>query len=139
MLPTSKEDIQTAFGLCSALHQGQERRDGFPYRNHPIAVSNLVSGNEEKVVALLHDILEDTDCTVDDLKSNGFTNRVIHAVVKLTKEPGDSYESYLQSVASCKLATKVKIADMFHNISDDPTPKQKAKYFKGLQFLLASL
>ena len=110
-----------------------------PYHTHPIAVADMMATDDEKIVALLHDVLEDTDITTTDFKHNGMPINLINSIEWLTKIQGESYEDYLKNLSCCKIATKVKLADMFHNISDNPSEAQKQKYYKGIKVLLNSL
>jgi (p)ppGpp synthase/HD superfamily hydrolase len=130
------EQNKLALEIARLGHQGQFRRDGVtPYINHPIAVAEKVNGELLKAVALLHDILEDTDFTAESLIRRGVHPVVVEAVKVLTKHKGDFYETYLENVKNNDLARTVKIADMLHNLSDNPTTKQIRKYAQGLLYL----
>lgn len=108
-----------------------------PYSNHPIAVAEMMYTDEEKIVAYLHDILEDTQLTYKDLHDK-FGVGIAMNVLLLTKEH-DKYEDYLGCLSKSNIARKVKLADMFHNMSTSSSPKQKAKYLKGIKILLKAL
>ncbi len=126
-----------ALKLCIEAHAGQYRHDGItPYHSHPIAVASLLSGNDEKIVALLHDVVEDTDVTIEDIEAIGFTNDIVVAVELLTYIKGESYHGYIKCIMTDKLATRVKLADIMHNISDCPTDRQKVKYVKAFKMLM---
>lgn len=127
--------------IATEAHEGQFRRDGkVPYIEHPRAVASRVgNGIDAKIVAWLHDVLEDGDVTVEQLEAAGIPSRCIDAVVLLSKTPRVSYEAYLEAVAQDPLATKVKIADMISNLADNPTDKQLKKYAKGLMRLTRDL
>lgn len=132
--------LDKALEICKELHKGQVRRDGeTPYSSHPIAVSEMMNTDEEKIVALLHDILEDTPLTASHLKHSGFSDKVIENIVCLTKLKYESYDEYITEISFYPIATKVKIADMFHNMSCSPTKKQKEKYLRSIKFLLSSI
>lgn len=132
--------IEQATQLCIEAHKGQFRKDGItPYHTHPIAVAELLDTTNEKIAALLHDILEDTKVTYEDLVIAGVPPRALSAILILTKEFGIPYTQYLQGISNNTLATKVKIADMFHNVSDTPSTQQVKKYTNGIKILLASL
>jgi len=120
--------------IARRAHAGQFRRDGrTPYIAHPAGVAAKVGNNEIRLaVAWLHDVLEDTAETPATLAAAGMTAEVIEAVLCLTKQPEDSYEVYLLGVLNNPLARAVKIADMLHNLSDHPTPKQIRKYAGAL-------
>jgi len=132
--------IETAKMLSTCAHAGQCRRDGSPYIAHPAAVADKLKGEPEEVIAAawLHDVLEDTTETLDLLREGGIPESVIEAVEVLTKRKGVSYEDYLLGVKHNPIALKVKVADMIHNLSDDPTASQIVKYAKGLLFLKGS-
>ena len=109
--------LQKALALCKEAHKGQFRSDGVtPYETHPIAVAELVSTEEEKIVALLHDVFEDTGITGDVLLDM-FGDRVYAQVVRLTKTKGHKYIDYIYSIKECPACINVKIADMFHNLT----------------------
>jgi len=107
--------IVKAHQLASKAHQGQVDQGGHPYILHLEAVANLVTTVEEKVVALLHDIVEDTQVTFDDLRKE-FDNTIITAVDAMTKrEKTEKFMGYLRRAKANPIAKKVKIADMIHN------------------------
>lgn len=123
-----------------------------PYHTHPIAVAEMVTTDDEKVVAYLHDVVEDTDwyfyssigssipyICKSKTERYELSSNLYFALVSITKTKDVSYEQYLNYISASQLATKVKIADMFHNISSNPSDRQKAKYYKALPVLLASL
>ena len=124
--------------IAILAHNGQYRRDGkTPYIEHVYAVEQRVSrlGDKYICVALLHDIIEDTNVTAHDLIANGIDVDIVNAVTILTKIDSVSYDEYLNLVKSNDLARNVKIADMLSNLADTPTVKQIRKYSKGLLFL----
>jgi (p)ppGpp synthase/HD superfamily hydrolase len=129
--------LKDAKELCKKAHAGQYRRDGItPYHTHPFAVADLLTDEDAKIVALLHDVIEDTEYVSQDLRDLGIPNYLVNAIEWLTKIKGESYGDYLSNIKCDEIAIKVKIADMIHNLSDNPTEKQKLKYRKGLAFLL---
>lgn len=127
---------QKARILANKAHASQTRRDGTtPYIWHVAAVARqmMYLGDEKaQAVAWLHDTLEDTTVTSDDLRSEGFSEEVITAVELLTKKEGEFYSNYIARIKSNGLARKVKIADMLANLSDRPTNKQIRKYAAAL-------
>lgn len=94
-------------------------------------------GDDVVATAWLHDVVEDCGATHASLTQAGIPQRVIEAVMTLTKGC-ESYPDYLEFVAANEIARKVKIADMLHNLSDRPTEKQIVKYCKGLLFLIGN-
>lgn len=131
--------VSKAEEIARKVHEGQKRRDGSPYIEHPKAVACMVGDNPayyEVQVAWLHDVLEDTPLTTKDLSEDGIDLIVIQAVRCLTKENGEPYEEYLKRVKGNPYAKMVKIADMLHNLSDSPSKNQVKRYAEGLMFLL---
>jgi hypothetical protein len=116
---------ESALKLAIAVHEGQVDKGGRPYIEHPLAVEGLVSTPKQRVVALLHDVVEDTGVTLDDLKC--FGQQVVKAVDAITKRPGEPLNDYLIRVEANPLARAVKIADLTHNsdLSRIPNPTQK--------------
>lgn len=133
--------IQTLVNRCAALateaHAGQTRRDGVtPYIAHPQRVAEAVADDPEAAaVAWLHDVLEDTSTTLDDLEAAGVPLRVRVAVELLTRAPAADYDRYLRAVRTNPLAVRVKIADIVDNLTDAPSPQQVAKYRRALEIL----
>jgi (p)ppGpp synthase/HD superfamily hydrolase len=98
-------------------HAGQFDKGNVPYILHPLAVMQLLSSEDEELqcVALGHDIVEDCSVTYDELRQEGFTDRIINGIRALTKIPGESYSEYQEKVQACPDAILVKIADLRHN------------------------
>ena len=126
--------VQLAETLATEAHAGQFRRGGqVPYIDHPRAVVRRVGDDPDaRVVAWLHDVIEDSDHTCETLLEGGIPSHLVDAVVTLTKTRETDYDSYLERIATSPLATKVKIADMLSNLADNPTKKQIRKYAKAL-------
>jgi len=120
-----------------------------PYISHPLAVMNMMSTEEEKIVAVLHDVIEDTEAELD-FQFNGIKYKdkyyelpgfICIALEVLTKPNNKScsYETYINYISYNKLATKVKLADICHNLSCEPSEHAKQKYLKAMQILLKSI
>ncbi len=107
--------IDIALSIAKKAHAGQVDKAGVDYIQHPLYVASQVKTEQEKTVALLHDVIEDSDVTVDDLLASGLSNEVVTAVQILTKKEGQSYQEYLEKVKSNNLARVVKLADLKHN------------------------
>ena len=124
-----------------------------PYHTHPIAVADMLSTDDEKIVAYLHDVIECTDWQLfpfdglwlqhpkDKMNRIPLPKNIYIALHKLTKWKidGKSYSEYIKGLSDNRLATKIKIADMFHNMSTSTSDKQKAKYIKYIHILLAQI
>ena len=139
-------DFIPIFEFAYQKHDGQLDKAGQPYILHPITVALGCKEESEKVVAYLHDVLEDTDATVDDLINLGLLQEEIDAIVLLTKPKGEEYSAYIERVSKNRLATVVKMSDLRHNMQIDriPNPSEKdfkriKKYRKAYEFLRASL
>lgn len=133
------EMVEIARKIALKAHAGQLRRDGLtPYTSHVEAVANRCSGQCGDVVATawLHDVLEDTTETQDSLLAAGIPQRVVDAVIVLTKSGAASYEDYIAGIKGDEIARRVKIQDMLHNLSDSPSRTQVIKYCKGLLSIL---
>lgn len=131
-----------ALGIAKRAHMEQLDKAGKEYINHPIFISKQFDTETEKAVALLHDVVEDSDITFSDLLNKGIPKEVVEAVSLLTKEEGQSYQEYLERVKANGLATKVKLADLKHNsdLSRISNPSEKdirrlEKYLKAIKFL----
>ena len=133
---------EKAYEIAKKAHLGQVDKAGEDYIKHPEKVASFVKTDEEKAVAYLHDVIEDTELTLEDLNEYGFSKEVIEAVDIITKKRGEDYQSYLNSVKNNKLARAVKLADLRHN-SDltrlikvtEKDIKRKEKYQKAIDFL----
>ena len=107
--------LDRAIELAKQHHEGQTDKAGKPYIEHPLRVMSQVESEEEKIVAVLHDIVEDTDISLDDLRSEGFSEEVVSAVECLTKQDGENYDSYIERISFNPLAVKIKLADLEDN------------------------
>jgi len=134
--------LLTARWIAINAHKGQTRRNKVtPYIAHVEDVVRRLRAQgadaDTVAVAWLHDVIEDTVVTADHLLAGGaFPAHVVRSVVTLTKTANLDYDAYLRRVKADPVATKVKIADMLSNLSDQPTDKQIVKYANGLLFLM---
>lgn len=103
--------------LATNAHAGQHDRGGKPYILHPLKVMHYLKTDDEELqcMALLHDVIEDTSTTWQDLRDIGCTERVLKAVAALTKMPGQSYDEYKEGVFANVDAMRVKTCDLRHN------------------------
>lgn len=134
---SGKDLLLEAAKLAGAAHSDQVRRGGSaPYITHVARVVERQVSDRHRVVAWLHDVVEDSPVTILDLHEMGFPGWVITAVDAITKRTNEPYKAYLRRVAADPLATEVKIADMLDNLSDKPTARQVSKYAEGLHYLV---
>lgn len=123
-------------------HNGQLDKGGFPYIFHPFHISEQMENEYEICVALLHDVLEDSDVSLEDLKRHGFPEAVTDALELLTKEKECSYLDYILKICKNPLSKKVKCADLRHNLDlsrlydvTDIDLKRNQKYKQALEIL----
>jgi len=113
--PLTKKAMRVAYDA----HSGQVDKTGLPYIYHPIAVAMQMDTEDEFCAAILHDVIEDSDMTIDDLRAAGFPESVVEAVGLVTDDNSiksdESYIAYLMAIKQNPLATKVKLADLMHN------------------------
>lgn len=107
--------IRKAIHIAVQAHSGQVDKGGNDYINHPFAVAGMVDSEDGQIAALLHDVIEDTTITLQDLRRQDIPEQVIKAVDCLTKRNGETLENYLNHIKSDPLATAVKLADLTHN------------------------
>lgn len=127
-----------AVALATKMHTGQVRKySGEPYITHPLAVASVFENEDAKIVAVLHDTLEDTTLTVRDLVLvHHLDDKLIDAIVAITHLKGQPYLEYLFQVRRNEIAKKVKLADIRHNMSDLKEGCLKEKYRLARYILL---
>lgn len=125
----NKKQIILAMFCAFVAHGGQRDKEGAPYFEHPLRVSQMMDTEDEQIVALLHDVLEDSRVTEDNLREVGFSEEIIGAVKALTRGKIQRYNSYLTQVSQNPLALSVKKAD----IQDNMNPKRLKKLDPGVQ------
>ncbi|MGN0162973.1 MAG: HD domain-containing protein, partial [Candidatus Ornithomonoglobus sp.] len=123
-------------------HNGQLDKAGVPYIYHPIHVAESMPDELTTCVALLHDVLEDSEITIHDLIKEGFSEDVIDALSVLTHNKSVSYMDYIKEINKNPIARKVKLADLAHNsdltrldIVTDKDRNRSEKYKKAIAFL----
>jgi len=121
--------LERAIQIAVTAHAGQVDNGGAPYILHPLRVMFAidVDGDEARIAAVLHDVLEDTDVTAADLAREGFSAPVIEAVEALTRRDGEAYGAFIKRVSRNPIARIVKMADLQDNadLSRIPNPTQK--------------
>jgi (p)ppGpp synthase/HD superfamily hydrolase len=134
--------IRAALEFATKAHKDQIRKCGEDYINHPIRVALHVDSVAQKVVALLHDTIEDTDYRMADIIDEGFSGSIIKSLEAITKRKGEKYLNYLERVNADKTASIVKRADILDNLDLSRLPEITTKdrercykYRKALDFL----
>lgn len=131
ILNSKKPLILKAFEFMYAKHQGQVDKTGAPYYLHPLKVASFVSTEEAAIVALLHDTLEDTDTTKEEI-AELFGNEVADRVELVTHQKADSYMEYVKKAGSDPITREVKLADLRHNMDLTRFPVITEKEIKRL-------
>lgn len=138
----SVSTLEKAIGIAAQAHAGQVDKAGSPYILHPLRVMLGVASLEERIVAVLHDVVEDTDWTFDRLRIEGFAEPILEALDAVTRREGESYEDFVQRAAKNPIGRIVKRADILDNLNlsriPDPTPSDHdrvARYRKALSLL----
>ncbi len=111
-----KTGLEEAIQLALVTHKGQTQRNGAPYILHPLYVMQQVKGEVSQIAAVLHDVVEDSSLTLDDLRSKGFSEEVVKIVDAMSKRQGESYEQYIHRLAATPTAIPIKLADLRHNM-----------------------
>ena len=135
--------IEKALQIAIKAHKGQTDVGDKPYILHVLRVMNSVDKDEEKITAILHDVVEDTDWTFNKLKKEGFSNKIIEAIDSVTKRKGEDYFTFVNRSKNNVIGRVVKIADIKDNanIKRIDNPKKKdfervERYKKALKILL---
>lgn len=134
--------LERAIAIATNAHAGQVDKAGQPYILHPLRVMLSLAGTDEKIVGVLHDVVEDTSVTLAQLSAEGFSPAVIAAVEALTKQPGESRIAAAARAACNPLARTVKLADNAENMDltriPHPTEKDLARLeeYKAVRTLL---
>ena len=121
------EQFQIALELAVEKHKNQTDKAGNPYILHPLHVMENVNSKEGKIVAILHDIIEDTYITENYLLKIGLSKRIVDAVVALTRSEDIDYQEYIKNLSSNPLAKEVKLADLEHNMDLKRLPTLEEK------------
>lgn len=136
------EQTKKALKLCFEAHKNQVDKSGMPYVFHPFHLAEQMTDEKTTVVALLHDVIEDTDYTFDDLREIGFENDVVDALALLTHNNDTPYMEYVAKIKTNPIARAVKLADLQHNsdltrlnVVDEKALKRKEKYAAAIKML----
>ena len=111
-----KEQLKRAMYIAIKAHEKQLDRNNQPYIGHPLRVMEAGKTSEEKIVGVLHDLIEDTKITLTNLSNEGFSDNIIDAVHALSKLDNEKYDHYIQRVQKNDLAVRVKLNDLTDNM-----------------------
>ena len=124
-----------AISIAVDSHSGQVNDKAQPYVLHPLRMMFKALTIEEKIIAVLHDVIEKTTIDLEYLRSVGFSDRIVLGIDALSRRPQENYDKYIDRVAENKLATKVKIIDLDDNINSlDLDKSQESKSNKFLKY-----
>lgn len=142
MIYTDK--TKRAMKLCFKAHKDQLDKSGLPYVFHPFHLAEQMDDEDSTIVALLHDVAEDSDYTLKDIRGMGFGKDVMDALTLLTHDESEDYMSYVKKIAGNPLARKVKLADLAHNsdvtrLNHEPGEKdlQRLRKYEKAKVLLS--
>lgn len=112
-----KDQLSRAIELAIEAHDGQlDTHNGRPYIEHPFRVMNAGFTLHEKITGILHDVIEDTDVTLDQLREEGFSDTIIDSVDAMTRRDNESYDDYIIRLQVNPIAVRVKINDLTDNM-----------------------
>ena len=131
-----------ALKLCFEAHKEQNDKSGMPYVFHPFHLAEQMDTEETTVVALLHDVVEDTNYTVADLTEMGFGKQITDAITLMTHAEDVDYMDYIRNIKGNPIAKAVKLADLKHNSDltrldtiDEKALSRREKYLKAIAIL----
>ncbi len=135
-------NLDKAIAVATEAHTGQTDKAGQPYILHPLRLMLKFQVEIEMIVAVMHDVIEDSNFTLNDLKKLGFSEIILEAIDYLSKKDNESYETFISRLSENKLARKIKIEDIKDNLNlarlDKITDKDLArvkKYHQALKLL----
>ncbi len=137
------ELTKKAMKISFQAHKNQTDKNNIPYIYHPIHLAEQMTDEKTICVALLHDVVEDTDITFEQLEEEGFSKDIIDALKLMTHEESVPYMDYVREIKTNAIATAVKLADLKHNsdltrldVVDEKALKRVEKYKKAIDLLL---
>ena len=125
--------LEKAIAIAAKAHEGQSDKAGEPYILHPIQVMLRVTGTEARIAAVLHDVVEDSDLTIEELRIEGFSETVLEAVEALTKRKDENRIEAAMRAAANEIARVVKLADNTENMNLGRIPNPTEKDFARME------
>ena len=126
--------LNKAIEIANRAHTGQVDKGGEPYILHPLRVMMSLTNEVERICAVLHDVIEDSKLTFEDLRSEGFSEEILSALDCLTKRHGESYNDFICRIISNETACRVKLADLSDNMNTarikNPSEKDQERLIK---------
>jgi (p)ppGpp synthase/HD superfamily hydrolase len=134
--------LERAICIATRAHEGQKDKAGEHYILHVLRVMLALSSDDERIVAVLHDLLEDTPWTVDALRAEGFSQTIIDAIDCVTHREGESYDAFIQRAGTNAISLRVKLADLADNADlsrfEEPSQADRVrslKYERAIEML----
>ncbi|QLY82088.1 GTP pyrophosphokinase [Clostridium intestinale] len=136
--------LEKSIIIATKAHSGQFDKGGSPYILHPLRVMLSLDNDEDRIVGILHDVLEDTSITLQHLEDNGFLGetKILEALDSISRKSNESYEDFILRVKINPIALRVKLSDLKDNMNisriNNPTEKDFArieKYKKAYKLL----
>jgi len=126
--------LEQAISIASLAHEGQLDKGGEPYILHPLRVMMKLKDEKQRIIAVLHDIIEDTKLTDQDLLNQGLDYELVNHILTLTRRKNESYDDYIDRISQDELAINVKLADLEDNMNmsriKNPTGKDYDRMVK---------
>ena len=136
------ELTKKAMKISFEAHKNQVDKNGMPYIYHPVHLAEQMTDENTICVALLHDVVEDTDITFEDLAKEGFPDEIIAALKLMTHDKSVPYMDYVKQIATNPIASAVKLADLRHNsdltrldVVDEKALARAEKYKQAIALL----
>ena len=128
--------LEDAILLAAQANRGQKDKNGQPYILHPLRVMLRLESERERIVGVLHDVVEDTPTTLDDLRTLGYLEDLVTAIDHITRRKDETYEQFTERAASNPIARRVKLADLEDNLDvrrlATVTPKDAERFQRYL-------
>ncbi len=142
-----EQQLSKALDLAIEVHKGQYDRNGLPYLGHVVRVMNAGQTLQEKIVGALHDVVEDSPMTIEDLRLHGFDDEIVDAVDAITfYDEAETYDEYIDRVIKNRIAVRVKLNDLTDNMDirrlselDNQSIQRLKKYFRAYKTIISSL
>ena len=125
--------LERAIAIAAKAHEGQVDKAGAPYVLHPLRMMLCLSKTDERITAVLHDVVEDCGVTIETLRAEGFSEQVLEAVDSVTRRSEESYESFVLRAASNPIGRCVKLVDLQDNSDLSRIAHPTARDFERLE------
>lgn len=125
--------LERAIAIAAEAHEGQTDKAGAPYIFHPLRVMLNLCTTEERIVGVLHDVVEDSEWTFDALANEGFPTPIIEALKSVSKQDGERYDEFVTRASYNAIGAKVKLADIRDNCDLSRIAKPTLKDYERLE------